>query len=287
MQDLIVKEYLGNTIQFKMVEGHVYANANKMAEGFGGRIKLDNWKRSENTKRYIDALQEKALRENHDTKLIIVNQGGKANEQGTWIHEKLILNFARYLNVEFELWCDEQITTLLREGKVDLNQDKHSLEEKLLLDVIYSESKEETALSMKNYRDNIVKPLMIENKQLINEVSELKPQAMYCKAMLISDGLVAISTIAKDLGFKSATELNRELHRVGVQYKTSKSSPWQLYSKYADKGYAKTIPQPSNTSKGFKTFPHLYWTEAGKKFIYEMKQQGVIQTIAEKRNEVA
>lgn len=123
--------------------------------------------------------------------------------------------------------------------------------------------------------------------QLEHEVSELKPQAMYCKAMLISDGLVAISTIAKDLGFKSATELNKELHRVGVQYKTSKSSPWQLYSKYADKGYAKTIPQPSNTSKGFKTFPHLYWTEAGKKFIYELKQQGVIQTIAEKRNEVA
>lgn len=124
-------------------------------------------------------------------------------------------------------------------------------------------------------------------RQLESEVSELKPQAMYCKAMLISDGLFAISTIAKDLGFKSATELNKELHRVGVQYKTSKSSPWQLYSKYADKGYAKTIPQPSNTSKGFKTFPHLYWTEAGKKFIYEMKQQGVIQTIAEKRNEVA
>lgn len=286
MQDLIVREYLGNTIQFKMVEGHVYANANKMAEGFGGSQKLYDWKNSSNTKRYIEAL-EKAYQKISDTKLIIVNQGGKANEQGTWIHEKLILNFARYLNVEFELWCDEQITTLLREGKVNLNQDKYSLEEKLILDVIFSESKEETALSMKNYRDNIVKPLMIENKQLINEVSELKPQAMYCKAMLISDGLVAISTIAKDLGFKSATELNKELHRVGVQYKTSKSSPWQLYSKYADKGYAKTIPQPNNTSKGFKTFPHLYWTEAGKKFIYELKQQGVIQTIAEKRNEVA
>ena len=283
MQDLIVKEYLGNTIQFKMVEGHVYANANKMAEGFGGSQKLKDWKRSENTKRYIGALEAKWK---FSTPVIDTKIGG-LNGGETWIHEKLILNFARYLNVEFELWCDEQITTLLREGKVEINQDKHSLEEKLLLDVIYSESKEETALSMKNYRDNIVKPLMIENKQLINEVSELKPQAMYCKAMLISDGLVAISTIAKDLGFKSATELNRELHRVGVQYKTSKSSPWQLYSKYADKGYAKTIPQPSNTSKGFKTFPHLYWTEAGKKFIYEMKQQGVIQTIAEKRNEVA
>lgn len=287
MDKLIVKEYLGNTIQFKMVEGHVYANANKMAEGFGGSDKLKNWKNSPNTQRYIEAL-EKVIGKNYPSQLMIVQKGNSREfEQGTWIHEKLILNFARYLNVEFELWCDEQITTLLREGKVEINQDNHSLEEKLLLDVIYSESKEETALSMKNYRDNIVKPLMIENKQLINEVSELKPQAAYCKAMLISDGLVAIGTIAKDLGFKSATELNKELHRVGVQYKTSKSSPWQLYSKYADKGYAKTIPQPSNTSKGFKTFPHLYWTEAGKKFIYELKQQGVIKTVAEKKEDVA
>ena len=121
MENLVVREYLGNNIDFKMVKGHVYANANKMAEAFGGRVKLDNWKRSENTKRYIEALK-KALRENHDTELIIVKQGGKATEQGTWIHEKLILNFARYLNIEFELWCDEQIATLLRDGKVEIKQ---------------------------------------------------------------------------------------------------------------------------------------------------------------------
>lgn len=131
MENLVVREYLGNSIDFKMVEGHVYANANKMAEAFGGRVKLDNWKRSENTKRYIEAL-EKALRENHDTELIIVKQGGKADEQGTWIHEKLILNFARYLNVEFELWCDEQIATLLREGKVEVKQKQLSPAEFLL-----------------------------------------------------------------------------------------------------------------------------------------------------------
>ena len=119
MQNLITKNYLGNNISFKLVNGHVYADANKMAEGFGGSQKLYDWKNSSNTKRYIEAL-EKAYQKISDTKLIIVNQGGKANEQGTWIHEKLILNFARYLNVEFELWCDEQITTLLREGEVKI-----------------------------------------------------------------------------------------------------------------------------------------------------------------------
>ena len=131
MNNLIVKEYLGNSIQFKMVEEHVYANANKMAEAFGGSPKLRDWKASANTKRYISAL-EKSLEKFSQTQLIIVKQGGKADEQGTWIHEKLILNFARYLNVEFELWCDEQIATLLREGKVEVKQKQLSPAEFLL-----------------------------------------------------------------------------------------------------------------------------------------------------------
>lgn len=121
MQNIITRNYLGNNIQFKMIEGQVYANANKMAEAFGGSDKLKNWKNSSNTQRYIQAL-EKSLGKIYPTELIIVKQGGKATEQGTWIHEKLILNFARYLNVEFELWCDEQIATLLKDGKVEIKQ---------------------------------------------------------------------------------------------------------------------------------------------------------------------
>ena len=118
MENLVVREYLGNSIDFKMVEGHVYANANKMAEAFGGNKKLENWKVSENTKRYIQALEVNPKFQG--TQLIIAKKGNSREfEQGTWIHEKLILNFARYLNVEFELWCDEQIATLLREGKVE------------------------------------------------------------------------------------------------------------------------------------------------------------------------
>lgn len=131
MKNLIVKEYLGNRIEFKMIDGHVYANANQMANGFGGSKKLENWKVSENTKRYIVAL--KVNPKFQGTQLIISKRGNsKEFEQGTWIHEKLVLNFARYLNVEFELWCDEQIATLLREGKVELKPKQLSPAEFLL-----------------------------------------------------------------------------------------------------------------------------------------------------------
>lgn len=125
MKNSIVKEYLGNRIEFKMVDGHVYANANQMANGFGGSQKLADWKRSENTKRYMEALNKNKLWKNS-----IISEEGRNG--GTWIHEKLVLNFARYLNVEFELWCDEQIATLLREGKVELKPKQLSPAEFLL-----------------------------------------------------------------------------------------------------------------------------------------------------------
>ena len=132
MKKVIAKEYLGNRIEFKIIDGNVYANANQMAMGFGGSDKLKNWKKSENTKKYIEVL-EKLLGKNYPTKLILVNQGGKAKEQGTWIHEKLVLNFARYLNVEFELWCDEQIATLIREGKVELQPKQMSIQQMMII----------------------------------------------------------------------------------------------------------------------------------------------------------
>lgn len=119
MNQLIIKDYMGSNIEFKVVDGCVYANANRMAEAFGGSKKLADWKRSENTKRYIEAL-EKHMENSHmliKSEKTNIEYGG-----GTWIHEKLILNFARYLNVEFELWCDEQIATLLREGNVSVKK---------------------------------------------------------------------------------------------------------------------------------------------------------------------
>lgn len=130
MNELTVREYLGNRIEFKMIEGHVYANANQMAYGFGGSKKLADWKRSENTKRYIEAL-EKHMENSH---MLIKSE--KSNVEyggGTWIHEKLILNFARYLNVEFELWCDEQIETLLREGKVELQPKPMTIQQMMII----------------------------------------------------------------------------------------------------------------------------------------------------------
>lgn len=140
MNELVVREYLGNKIEFKVIGVEVYANANHMANGFGGSKKLENWKVSENTKRYIEAL--KVNPKFQGTQLIISKKGNsKEFGQGTWIHEKLILNFAKYLDVSFELWCDEQITTLLKEGKVELQKPTKSLSEKTPYEILEDNGK--------------------------------------------------------------------------------------------------------------------------------------------------
>lgn len=159
MNELTIREYLGNKIEFKMIEGYVYANANQMANGFGGSDKLKNWKNSPNTKRYIEAL-EKSLGKNYPTELILVNQGGKAKEQGTWIHEKLILNFARYLNVEFELWCDEQIATLLREGKVELQPKPMSIQQMMIITL---QEQEKLANRVDSIEDKVDNEIRVDN----------------------------------------------------------------------------------------------------------------------------
>ena len=174
MNELTVREYLGNRIEFKMVDGHVYANANQMANGFGGSQKLKDWKRSENTKRYIEALEAKGK---FSTPLIDTKIGG-INGGETWIHEKLVLNFARYLNVEFELWCDEQIATLLREGKVELQPTNDKIS--LLMRIVTANGETELALAMNRYENNYVKPLELDNKIKSQQIAELQPSTNYC-----------------------------------------------------------------------------------------------------------
>lgn len=268
MNELMVREYLGNRIEFKMVDGHVYANANQMANGFGGSQKLADWKRSENTKRYMEALNKNKLWKNS-----IISEEGRNG--GTWIHEKLVLNFARYLNVEFELWCDEQIATLLREGKVELQPTNDKIS--LLMRIVTANGETELALAMNRYENNYVKPLELDNKIKSQQIAELQPKGTYYDLVLQCKNLLSVGQIAKDYG-KSPQWLNDKLHELKVQYK--QGNVWLLYQKYADKGYTKSKTQPITRSTGPDVVLHTYWTQKGRLFIYELlKSQGILPNV--------
>lgn len=46
--------------------------------------------------------------------LIFTKKGGKVGTQGTWMHPKLAVLFARWLDVRFAVWCDGQIDQIIR-----------------------------------------------------------------------------------------------------------------------------------------------------------------------------
>lgn len=124
MNNLIIKEYLGNKIEFKMIDGMVYANATQMAKGFPKK-NLSTWTNSKGTEEYIEAL---CLSNSKNKDFYIsIKSGSPDNGGGTWIHEDLVLDLARFFDVNFRVWCDKQIATLLREGSVSLKTPSYQI----------------------------------------------------------------------------------------------------------------------------------------------------------------
>lgn len=111
-----------------------------------------------------------------------------------------------------------------------------------------------------------------EVKLLADENNKLKPKATYHDLVLQSNTLLTATQIAKDLGIGAPT-LNKKLKELGVQYK--KGHRWYLYHKYQDKGYtqSKTYAVSAEESKD-----HMYWTQEGKKFIFELleEKEGIV-----------
>ena len=90
-----------------------YFNAIAIAAHFGKRV--PDFIKTEQNQEYINALAEHISKTTKivldRNQLVIVKHGG--NNRGTWLHPKLAIHFARWLNPKFAVWCDEQIEALL------------------------------------------------------------------------------------------------------------------------------------------------------------------------------
>lgn len=88
-------------------------NATAIAAHFGKQPR--DYLKTEQTQQYIAALAEnlsvKTKILTKENQIVSVKRGG--DEQGTWLHPKLAIHFARWLDPKFAVWCDEQIEQLL------------------------------------------------------------------------------------------------------------------------------------------------------------------------------
>lgn len=111
------------------------------------------------------------------------------------------------------------------------------------------------------------------------QIAELQPKASYYDVVLNCKDLISIGKIAKDYGW-SAKKMNDYLHEKGIQYKQGKT--WLLYQKHASYGYTSTKTHIYHGDDGFEhaAEPHMYWTQKGRLFIYELlKSDGILPLI--------
>lgn len=135
------------------------------------------------------------------------------------------------------------------------------------------------ALRLAYEQQEIIETLQLESKIKDQQISELQPKASYYDYVLQCKGVVAISIIAKDFGIKSGQELNKLLHKLGIQF--NQGGVWLLYSKYADKGYTQTKTHPYFRTDGTPdSRVQTYWTQKGRLFLYELlKNNGYLPNI--------
>ena len=103
MSELVKAEYDGFIVTFDELG---WINATAIAEKFGKRPV--DWIRLDETQTYLGALA-KALGISEPKSLIRAKRNS-----GTWLHPKLGVRFAQWLDVNFAVWCDLQIDALMR-----------------------------------------------------------------------------------------------------------------------------------------------------------------------------
>ncbi|WP_136474557.1 KilA-N domain-containing protein [Pseudomonas sp. DG56-2] len=108
--NVIPFRYQGEAVRFNS-EGWI--NATDVAKKFGKRP--NDWLSLPSTVEYVKALNRHLFGDtgkSGNDKMVISRRGGR--DQGTWLHPKLAVAFARWLDVDFSVWCDLHIDALLR-----------------------------------------------------------------------------------------------------------------------------------------------------------------------------
>lgn len=101
---VVKAEYDGLSVTFTE-DG--WFNATEVADKFSKRPV--DWLALESTQEYISVLKE--ISKCEDSSLLKTKRGRHGS--GTWMHPKLAIPFARWLDVRFAVWCDMQIDALI------------------------------------------------------------------------------------------------------------------------------------------------------------------------------
>ena len=248
-------QYNNNPVTFRMDGGITYVSATEMAKPFGKQPY--EYLRLPSTNELVKAITGKSrIAENQ-----IVKSVRGCRNPATWLHEDVALDFAQWLSVDFRLWCLDRLKELLKYG---ITATQPTIE--TIIDDPDNAIKLLTALK----QERAEKERLAEENRLANEqIEKAAPMVQYYNKVLQSDSLITTNVIADQLGV-SARRLNDMLVKRGIIYR--QSDTYVLYAKYRGQGYEgyRTHTYISSTTGQQFTKQHLYWTEKGREFIYNL-----------------
>lgn len=177
MKNVIKLDFNGYPVGFS---GDGWINATSIAKRFGKETY--DWLRQRETLEYLFALHEalglktvsrtdlnkineldygtalykgRIFNLSKKTGLVKSKSGSPENGGGTWLHPKLAVAFARWLSVEFAVWCDLTIDSLINKTTVTYEKVKN------MFSMEFDEAKAIASLSgktLRKYRD--AKPVL-------------------------------------------------------------------------------------------------------------------------------
>lgn len=252
--NVVKYEYQGNPISFSNENG-VMVNATNMAKPFGKRT--SDWLSTKYAKEFIEEYAK--TRKTVLADLVQVTQGGAY--PGTWIHEDVALEFARWLSPGFAIWTNDRIKELLTQGVSTIANDDETIAKALdILNQRLAKAKEE-----KRLLENQVESQRVLIDTQDNEIRKSAPKVEYFDNVMQSNTTMTITQIANTLG-TTGEKLNKNLKSCGFLY--YQSGQWLVRSPYNNMGLHSTRTQTFTRCDGSTgTTQYTVYTEKGKRFI--------------------
>lgn len=200
------------------------------------------------------------------------------NESGLY---SLILSSKMPNAKRFKRWVTSEVLPAIRKHGAYMTDQK-------AFDVVHNKNGladllQQAADQLKQ-KDIRIEEVEAENKNLSIQLEESNKKADYLDVILGTPDALAISQIAADYGY-GAVSFNRLLHKVGIQHRVN--GQWILYRAYMGKNYVTTKPFVYKDHKGNdRTSLSTYWTQAGRKLIYDVLKDNDILPLIE-RDDIA
>lgn len=237
-------------------------NATQMAKPFGKQPK--DFLKTKQTNEFLEALA--ATKKILPADLVQVRNGG--DNFGTWMHEDVAIEFARWLSPKFAIWTNDRIKELLTQGVATVNDDDDTIANAMAILQRRLQAKQQQL----QVAESTIEAQTQQLQQRDNEIKMLTPMADYTKDVLQSTSTFTLTQIAKDLGMRSVYTLIEFCKAHKIIYR--QSDQWMPTAQYSGRGFFQTrTAKYVKSDNTIGTTLSTVVTEKGRVFLHKLYEQ--------------